>query len=226
MQARFPGFPPEARRFFRQLRRNNNRDWFLAHKDVFEQKVKLPMVGLVRALAGEVRKFAPEIETEPSKAIYRIYRDTRFSRDKSPYKTQIAASFNQRGLARHASAGLYFHISAEEVLIAGGMYMPGSAELRAVRSRTAKRPEELRKIVGGQKFRKLFGGLEGEQLKRVPAGYPADHPAADLLRYKQYLAWATHPASLAEGPGLLPAVIEHFRAMMPLVRYLNASLAR
>lgn len=127
MMKTFPGFPPEALRFLRQLKRNNNREWFRAHKEIFDLKVKVPMVEVVLALGGALQSFAPELITEPDRAIYRIYRDTRFSPDKTPYKTHIAAHFAPRGVAKHAGAGLYFHIEPSEALIAGGIYMPGSA---------------------------------------------------------------------------------------------------
>ncbi len=225
MKTEFSGFPPEALRFFRQLKRNNSRAWFLAHKEIYDQKVKLPMIGLIRALESEMSRFALEIDFDPARNVYRIYRDVRFSADKSPYKTQIAASFNPRGIPRHSGAGLYFHISAEDVLIAGGVYMPGPKELLAIRTRIASHHEELLRIVRQKEFKRLFGGLEGEQLSRAPKGFPPDHPAIDLLRYKQFLAFATLPPSLAVTPRLLPTIIRLFRAMMPLVRYLNAPLS-
>ena len=222
MRTAFSGFPPEALRFFRQLKRNNNREWFRAHKETYDTKVKLPMIGLVQSLDGELGRFAPEIAVDPARNIYRIYRDVRFSADKSPYKIWIAASFNPRGIPRQAAAGLYFHISPEEVLIAGGVYMPGPKELLAIRNHIANHYEELRKILRERDFKRLFGGLEGEQLTRAPKGFPPDHAAVDLLRYKQFLAYVTRPPALAETPKLLPTIVEIFRAVMPLVRFLNA----
>jgi len=222
MRTAFSGFPPEALRFFRQLKRNNNREWFRAHKETYDTKVKLPMIGLVQSLDGELGRFAPEIAVDPARNIYRIYRDVRFSADKSPYKIWIAASFNPRGIPRQAAAGLYFHISPEEVLIAGVVYMPGPKELLAIRNHIANDYEELRKILRERDFKRLFGGLEGEQLTRAPKGFPPDHAAVDLLRYKQFLAYVTRPPALAETPKLLPTIVEIFRAVMPLVRFLNA----
>jgi uncharacterized protein (TIGR02453 family) len=223
MRASFPGFPSEALRFFRELKRNNEREWFRANKETFDQKVKLPMMGLIMAIGTEMRRIAPEISFDP-RNIYRIYRDTRFSNDKSPYKTQIAASFNPARITRHAGAGLYFHVSPDELLVAGGVYMPGPEELRAIRRHIAANHRELRRIVSGARFKKLFGGLSGEQLKRAPQGFPLEHPAIDLLRYKQFLAWTEKPPALAESPKLLPFIVEHFRAMLPLIRFLNTPL--
>ena len=105
MSGSFAGFPAEGLHLLRQLKRHNNRPWFLKHKEIYEQKVKAPMVELVLALGSEIRSFAPELAVDPSRAIYRIYRDTRFSHDKSPYKTQIAASFPHRGVSACGGAG-------------------------------------------------------------------------------------------------------------------------
>ena len=221
----FAGFPPEALKFLSGLARNNSRDWFLAHKHVYEQRVKAPMVELVLALGGAIQSFAPELVVDPKRAIFRIYRDIRFSADKSPYKTQVAAVFIPRGFPKNEGACLYFHIDPREALIAGGIYMPSSAELRAIRQHIAEHWEELRSIVRRREFVRLFGGLEGEQLARPPKGFPPGHPAIDLLRYKQFLASVTEPASIAESPRFFPRLLECFRAMMPLIRFLNAPLA-
>jgi uncharacterized protein (TIGR02453 family) len=220
----FPGFPPEALRFLRQLKRHNDRSWFSERRETYEQRVKAFMIELVRALGRELLTYAPEMIVEPSRAIYRIYRDVRFSPDKRPYKTHIAAIFTPQGISKHAGAGLYFHIAPEEVLIAGGVYMPGSVELLAIRRHIANHYEELREILARRAFRRLFGGLEGEALSRPPKGFSATHPAIDLLRYKQFLVSASYPSRLAETSQLLPEVNRHFQVMMPLVRFLNSPL--
>jgi uncharacterized protein (TIGR02453 family) len=224
MKPSFPGFTPEALRFLRQLKRHNDRLWFSEHKETYEQDVKSPMVELVAALGREMLRYAPEMMVEPSRVIYRIYRDIRFSPDKRPYKTHIAAVFTPEGIPKHAGASFYFHVSPEEVLIAGGVYMPGSTELLAIRSYIAGHHEQLREIVSKGAFRKLFGELEGERLSRPPKGFASDHPAIDLLRYKQFLVSATHPSMLAESRELYSEINRHFQTMMPLVRFLNLPL--
>ncbi len=224
MERSFPGFPHESLQFLRQLSRNNNREWFQAHKTVFEEKVKAPMTAMVLALGGATRAFAPELIVEPRRAIYRIYRDTRFSSDKTPYKTHIAALFAPRGVPKHSGAALYFHISPEEVLIAGGVYMPGSEELKLIRRHIAARPDELRTIINDRQFKKTFGKLEGDQLTRAPREFAPDHPAIDLLRYKQYLAYVSDAPELAESHRLFPRVVSVFEAVMPLVRFINEPL--
>jgi uncharacterized protein (TIGR02453 family) len=222
----FRGFPKEALRFLRALKRNNNRDWFLAHKDTYEASVKAPMTELVTAVGGAILNFAPEMVVDPRRNIYRIHRDIRFSQDKSPYKTHVAALFWPRGLEKNACAALYFHLEPAEVLIAGGIYMPGPAEIRAIRNHIAANWEQSKSIISAPQFKKLFGGLEGEKLSRPPRGFPVDHPAIELLRYKQFLVSITSPPALAESPELFPRIVTAFAGMMPLIRFLNAPLEK
>jgi uncharacterized protein (TIGR02453 family) len=224
MTTGFAGFPKETLKFLRQLKRNNNRPWFLEHKDVYEDKVKAPMFDLVVTLGNAIQNLAPELIVDPKRSIYRIYRDIRFSADKRPYKTHVSAYFAPRGIPKGSGAGLYFHIEPKEVLAAGGVYMPDSAALRAIRQHIAAHSEDLRAILNQKNFKKLFGSLEGERLKRPPLGFPADHPAIDLLRYKQFYVAATDPPALAEGEKLFPRLLTLFAAMIPLVRFLNHPL--
>ena len=130
----FDGFSPETLRFLRQLKGNNNREWFLAHKDIYEQKVKAPMTELVLDLGQAMKQVAPELVVDPKRAIYRIYRDLRFSADKSPYKTHVAAIFVPRGIPKKTEACLYFHIEPAQVLVAGGVYMPDATTRHTGRS--------------------------------------------------------------------------------------------
>jgi uncharacterized protein (TIGR02453 family) len=222
----FRGFPPETLKFLRQLKRNNNRPWFQEHKELYETKVRQPMIDLVVALGNPMQAFAPEMSVDPKKAIYRIYRDTRFSSDKTPYKTQISAFFVPRGMSKSTAAGLYLQVDPTEVLIAGGVYMPASAELRTIRAYIAEHQQELSSILNRREFKKLFGGLQGETLSRAPLGYCPDHPAIDYLKHKHYIVWRTEPASLAESPKFFPSILISFAAMMPLVRFLNSAISR
>jgi uncharacterized protein (TIGR02453 family) len=219
----FPGFPAEGLAFFAALQRNNRREWFRPRKAIFDEKLKQPMRELVGALNSAMKSFAPDYVTDPDKAIYRIYRDTRFGKDKTPYKDHIAASFSRRG--DKASAGYYFAVSHKEVGIGGGLYMPEPEALLAIRGHLAERHEEFRKIAGARAVRQLFAAVQGEQLTRVPKGYPSDHPAADLLRLKQYLLYVELPPDLATTPALYTEVVKHFRAVTPFVEFLNAPLS-
>lgn len=226
MRSSFHGFSPEALQFFRGLARNNRREWFLPRKPFFEEKVKEPMCQLVDALNAALREFAPEYETNPDKAIFRIYRDVRFSKDKKPYKEHIAATFHRRGTEKHGHGGYYVAISHKSVAVGGGVYMPDAPQLLAIRQHISERHEEFRRILTARPVRKLLGNLEGAQLSRVPRGFAADHPAADLLRFKYYILYAELPPTLATSTTLYSAIVDRFRAMLPFLQFLTAPLAR
>ena len=218
----FTGFPKEGLDFLRGIKRNNRREWFLPRKHIFENHVKAPMVELVEALNTQLARLAPEHMNDPKRAIYRFYRDTRFSSDKSPYKDHIAAIFPRRGHDKHVSAGFYFGVSHDGVEVAGGVYMPGPAELMAIRTWLAANHESFRKVARAPE--KLMGKLQGTSLQRVPKGFSADHPAAELLKRKQWYFYTTLDVGLAETPKLVPELIKRFRAMLPVVGLLNTPL--
>lgn len=226
MRSGFPGFPAEAMKFFRALEKNNRREWFQPRKEIYEEQVKAPMLDLVAALNAEMMKYAPAYVRELEKAVYRVYRDTRFSHDKTPYKTHIAAVFTRRGFERHAGAGYYFSVSPKEIEVAGGVYMPGPEELRAIRLHLLENHEDFRRQAGARTLRAVMGELKGESLTRPPKGFPADHPAADLVRAKQWLFWAMLDPALATTPKLFGEIARRFRAMAPFIDFLNAPLER
>src|SRR5438445_3128911 len=149
----FPGFSPDAVKFLRALKRNNRRDWFQPRKEKYEALIKSPMLEFVACLNEEMARFAPAYVTPPEKAVYRIYRDTRFSPDKTPYKTHVAAIFPRRGLPKHCGAGLYFSVSPVEIAVAGGVYMPGPDQLLAIRTHLAQNHEHFTQIVKTRKLR-------------------------------------------------------------------------
>jgi uncharacterized protein (TIGR02453 family) len=210
--------------FLRALTRNNDRDWFRARKHEYDAHVRAPMVSLLAQLAVDLRSFAPELVSDPKVSLYRIYRDTRFSDDKSPLKTHVAAHFPMRGLPRGTGAGLYFEIAPQWVWMGGGIYMPTSADLRAIRAHIAETHPRLHRVVTRPAFSRLMGGVTGEQLTRVPVGYPKDHPAAEYLRFKQFLAGRERDAAFALSPGFYRELVETFRATAPLVQFLNTAL--
>jgi uncharacterized protein (TIGR02453 family) len=221
-----PRFSAETLRFLRALKRNNRRDWFNAHRDDYKAHVRQPMTAIVERLAIDVRSFAPELIASPKTSMYRIYRDTRFSENKAPYKTHIAAVFPTRGLLKHEGAGVYFHVSPDEVWIGGGMYAPAAPQLHSVREHIAANVRKLRAIVESPRFRRQVGQLEGERLQRVPRGFPKDHPAAEFLKFRQFLAGAEFPASLATSPAFYKTLLAVFREVTPLARFLNAPLLK
>lgn len=226
MPSAFAGFPEEGIKFLRALKRNNRREWFQPRKHVYEEQVKAPMLELVAALNAEMMAFAPDYVSEPSDAVFRIYRDTRFSPDKTPYKKHIAAAFKRSGFDRHAGAGLYFSVSAAEIEIAAGVYMPAPEELRAIRMHLLENHEEFRRLTADGGLRTAMGELQGDRLSRVPKGFPAEHPAADLVRYKQLLFWVLLDPQLATSPKLFDEVLTRFRVLTPFVEFLNTPLLR
>lgn len=217
----FPGFSPKVLSFFRALEKNNKREWFAPRKEFFEEQVRGPMLQLVELLNDDLRSFSADHVVEPKKAIFRIYRDTRFSKDKSPYKPHIAAQFPPGGMPRHTGAGFYFHVSHQGVVIAAGMYMPGPEDLAAVRKVIAENFPAWKKLVEAKDMRKKTGDLHGEKLTRVPKGFAADHPAAAYLRMKQWYFDVTLPPEATTKPTLRKEITARFRAMNSVVQFLN-----
>jgi uncharacterized protein (TIGR02453 family) len=224
MPAAAPRFTPATLKFLRALKRNNRREWFNAHRDDYEAHVRQPMTAIIERLAVDFRGFAPELVSSPRVSQYRIYRDTRFSENKAPYKTHVAAVFPTRGLAKHEGAGLYFHVSPGEVWVGGGMYAPQMPQLLAVREHIATNVKRLRTIVESPAFTRQVGRLEGERLQRVPRGFPKDHEAAEFLKFRQFLAGREFPPALATSPGFYRTLIAVFRRVAPLARFLNEPL--
>jgi uncharacterized protein (TIGR02453 family) len=216
--------PAETLKFLRALKRNNRREWFQPRKAQFDAQVRAPMIAIIERLAVDMRDIAPDIVVDPKTAMYRIYRDTRFSENKTPYKTHVAASFPSRGLPKHEGAGLYFHVAPEGVWVGGGMYAPQTAQLQAVREHIAANVKRLRAIVESPGFRRNIGALEGERLQRVPHGFPKDHEAAEYLKYRQFLAGLELPPNIASSPTFYATLLTVFRQVAPLARFLNEPL--
>jgi uncharacterized protein (TIGR02453 family) len=217
------GFTPPAIAFLRALKRNNNREWFKARQERYEALLREPMLAIVERLAQDFQTFAPDQIAGP-RSLYRIYRDTRFSENKAPLKTHVAAVFPRRGLEKHQGAGLYFEVAAEWVWVGGGMYAPDTSQLQAVREHIASDFTRFRSIVEAPGFRRTVGRLEGERLQRVPRGFAADHPAADYLKHRQFLAAREFPASFACSRGFYPGLLKVFRQIAPLIAFLNEPL--
>ena len=222
----FTGFPKETLRFLNALKKNNNRPWFQKHKEEYEEVVRFPMKCLIAGLAVKMADAAPEIEFSPKRSIFRIYRDVRFSKNKAPYKTNIAAYFNFRGNKGPTEApGLYVGIGPGEIYIGGGLYMPWGEQLKSIRRSIAERPAEYLAMVGAQRFKKRFGGIQGEKLSKAPLGYPKDHPMIEHLRHKQFFVGIEPAVSACYSARFLTTVADAFRDTMPLVRWLVRATA-
>jgi uncharacterized protein (TIGR02453 family) len=227
----FRGFRPAARTFLRGLRRNNDREWFLANRDRYDAEVRGPMSALVEELDVRLAGLVPEIVGDPKRSMFRIHRDVRFSNDKSPYKTNAACWFYHmdagRGVggdAAHGGAGFYFDIGPDAAWVGGGMWMPPRPTLARLRERIDEEHESLAKILRAPTL-KPFGGLSREaMLTRMPRGFDADHPAAALLRHQSFtMGREVREADLFSGR--LPDVLaREFERLVPLIRWLNGAL--
>jgi uncharacterized protein (TIGR02453 family) len=217
-------FTIKTLRFLRALKRNNDREWFRERKPRYETDVRQPMIVLLERLAIDFKSFAPDFISEPKVSLYRIYRDTRFSADKTPLKTHVAAHFPMRGMPRGEGGGLYVEIAPGWVWMGGGLYMPSPAQLHSLRSHIAGTYPRVHRLVTSPAFRKTVGSLDGERLSRVPRGYAKDHPAGHYLQFKQFLAGREFTAEFATTPAFYRELLATFRAVAPLVRFLNAGL--
>ncbi len=221
----FEGFPEDGLKFLKKLKKNNTREWFGKHKSEYEDYVKFPMQCLISTLAPQIHEFAPEIEVHPQRSMFRIYRDTRFSKDKTPYKTHVAAHFSPTG-NKMDGAGLYVHVEPGEVYLGGGYYMPSSDHLRAIRRAIDKRSEEFLAFLGGHHFKKTFGELVGDKLSRVPQGFEKNHPMSNYLRMKQFYAGVSLPENEALRQDFPKKIIEVLRIVYPLVEFINSAIGK
>ena len=225
-------FSPDTLRFLRALARHNNREWFEAHRSEYEQHVKAPMLALIDALDVRFATFAPEIVGDTKKSMFRIYRDVRFSKDKSPYKTQASCWLfhggGSRSVGRDAGdggAGFYFQIAPGKSFMGGGLWMPPRPSLLRIRDALVANPTSFTRIATDPKLAKRFGAMTDEDaLKRMPRGYDEDHPAAKWLRFQSFTVGRELTDAEAISPKL-PALLEKdFRIMLPLVRWINMTL--
>lgn len=229
---RFAGFRPAALTFLRQLKRHNDREWFKAHRQAFDEELMTPLRLLVEEMDVRCAAFAPEIVGEAKRSIFRIHRDVRFSRDKSPHKTHVSFWLTHRragygvGSETHgAGAGFYVHVEPGGSLVAGGVWMPPRDRLHLIRAQLLDDHRPLARSLAGPAFRRRFSSLSEEgMLKRLPRGVAPEHPAQRFLRYVSF----TVHASLTDAEvvdGALPQRLEKdFRLMLPLVRWLNSAL--
>ena len=216
---------PEGLKFLRGIARNNDRDWFVPRKAIFEEELKEPMLAIIRKVTEAMTTFAPSFVRPAEKSLFRIYRDTRFSNNKLPYKTHVAAWWSAQGMEKTSGAGYYFQIDAKEVIIAAGAYMPEKDQLAAIRHWLLDHHAEFRKVLQTAAVRKTFSEFEGNALTRPPKGFPSEHPALDLIRCRQWGLSTTLPAEAALEPGFAATLIRHFKLAAPVVDALNTPLA-
>jgi uncharacterized protein (TIGR02453 family) len=229
----FTGFRPEAIQFLVDLKDNNDRAWFQPRKADYERLLKEPLEALIAALGERFAAAGIPLRADPSKSPFRIYRDVRFSKDKSPYKTNLGASFpfvgdggNDGGPRSHDpnvhSGGGYFHLSPGEIYVGGGIWHPEKVWLDAFRRRVVDEPGRIRKLADEPGFKATFGSLGGDSLVRVPTGFPPDHPDVELLKLKDVTFGRRLSDNEAMSPALPDVITETFTAALPVMRYLAA----
>ncbi|HTY10448.1 MAG TPA: DUF2461 domain-containing protein [Bacteroidota bacterium] len=221
----FIGFPKKGIEFLNKLKKNNNREWFEKHKQDFESEVKLPMQSLIASLQPYFESFAPEFDVSPKRSLFRIYRDIRFSKDKTPYKTHAAAHFVLRGKPKGIEgSGFYLHIEPGSVFLGGGIYMPDSDQLKKIRRAIAGQSKEFLGIVKDKNFVRTFKGIDGDKLQRVPAGYQPDHPMAEWLKLKQFFVGVDWKEEKCYKAQFVKDVAKIFEQAMPFISFLNAAM--
>jgi len=209
--------------FFKKLAKNNNRDWFNANKDTFV-RANDNVIAVTGELISRISRFDPEIAgIDPKSCVFRIYRDVRFSKDKSPYKTNLGA-FIAPGGRKTMSPGYYFHVQPTSFFAATGKHMPDASELLKIRNAIAGNPKEFLKIVEAKKFKDRFGDLHGERLSKPPKGFAADHPAIEYLKLKSCTVAEEFTEKAALSKDYPKLLTESFKAAHPLVVFLRKAL--
>jgi uncharacterized protein (TIGR02453 family) len=216
--ATFTGFRPEAIQFLADLASNNDRAWFQPRKADYERLLKEPLEALCAALAGRFETRGIPLRADAARSPFRIYRDVRFSKDKSPYKTNVGASFPWAGEGE--GSGGYFHLAPGEVFVGGGMWHPEPARLNAFRRLVHTDPGQVHAVIDDPTFVMAFGPVSGETLARVPQGYRADHPDAGLLKLKGVVFMRRLSDADAESPDLPGTLADTLALGVPLLRLL------
>lgn len=232
VEQEFSGFSTKAFTFLKGLAEHNDREWFEARRDTYEETLRAPMKALIEEMDARLATFAPEITGTVKGSMFRIHRDVRFSRNKAPYKTNAACWFfhrDSRGTvgqdAVHGGAGMYFHLEPRACLAGGGIWMPPAPALKRVRAALDVGHEEFQSIVHAKPFKQRFGAMETEaMLKRMPRGFAMDHPAGEWLRYQSFTAGCALTQAEVTSATLPDRLEEIFRTIVPLVRWLNSAM--
>ncbi len=214
--------PKSSLDFLSQLKQNNNKPWFEENKPKYLVELN-HIETFAGALLHELSK-TDVLETQSGKrSVYRIYRDIRFSKDKTPFKAYWGGSYKRATSARRG--GYYFHIEKGNTSLIGGFWGPNAADLKRIRSEFAHDPETFKKILNSKTFKSTFGVLQGEQLKTAPKGFEKDHEAIDLLRFKQYLIIKRFTDEEVLSPQFLEQALETFQNMRPFLDYMSEVLS-
>ncbi len=208
--------------FLKRLKNNNNREWFDSHKNDFIE-AKLEFEEFVQKLIQSIVKFDKEVSPDllAKDCVFRIYKDVRFSKDKTPYKTNFGASINPGG-KKSLKAGYYFHLQPDNIFIAGGNYMPMPDQLQAIRQEIDYNGDKLEKILKSKNYSAYFNGLDEEdKLKTVPKGYDKEHKQIELLKLKSFIAYKEIEVKTIGSKDFLTYLVNGYKAMMPLNQFLR-----
>ncbi len=222
----FTGFPEDFFRFLEELKQNNNREWFAAHKPRYYESVVNPMCEFIVAVGPKLRVISPHYRVDPRPhggSMFRIYRDTRFSKDKTPYKTHAACHFrHEAGRDAHAP-GFYAHFDTEGLHFGGGVWLPPSGHLAAIRDAIVENPDAWSKIRNAKGVRER-GGIGGDALLKAPRGFDAKHRHIEDIRRKSFFVMEHAPTELATTPTLVNNVAAAFRASSRLNQFITQAL--
>lgn len=207
-----------------QLKKHNEREWFNERKATFEAELQLPWLDVIEAVNAAFAGFAPEYARPARKVAMRIYRDIRFSPNKNPYKTNVAAWWSTTTVERTSGGGFYAQAGPDGVVVAAGVYQPMPAQLLLIRRHLQEHHVEFRKMLQGKKLRELLPDFDGNSLKRMPKGFAADDAAGDVLMHRQWAMSVRLPAEVALGPGLVREITNRFKVAAPVVALVNAPL--
>ncbi|MGI9458209.1 MAG: DUF2461 domain-containing protein [Aeoliella sp.] len=218
----FTGFPLGLLHFLEELTRHNNKKWFDSNRERYERELREPALAFIAAMEKPLKKISPHFMAVPKKvggSLMRIHRDTRFSKDKTPYKTNVGIQFrHELGKDVHAP-GFYFHIDTEQVFLGAGMWHPESVALADIRQTIDEYPRDWRKARDAKPFRAQFD-LAGDSLKRPPRGYAQEHPLIVDLKRKDHIAIANLDHDLLFDASLIRTVCDAFKTTRPYVRFL------
>ena len=215
-------FTTETFRFLKDLKKNNDREWFTANKKRYEQHLKDPSLRIIASLAPELKKISPHFMATP-RSLFRIHRDVRFSKDKSPYKTHVGLHFrHDRSKDAHAP-GYYLHVEPGGAFLGVGIWHPDGSALRAIREHIVEEPKAWKSATRAKAFTTGFN-LAGDRLKRPPKDFDAEHPLIEDLKWKDYIGVANLPDSFVTDPKLPKALAKEFKTGTPFMRFLCEAL--
>jgi len=227
MAASFPGFPAELFKFLKLLKENNNREWFNDNKPQYKEYIVEPVCDFISVLRPRLEKISKYYVADSRAhggSMFRIYRDTRFARDKRPYKEHVGCQFRHvAGKDAHAP-GFYIHIEPGNIRIGGGVWRPPNPVLQQIRSRIVEKPDAWKKIISNPTFRKRFVSVDGEQLQRPPKGFTKDDPYLEDLKRKSFFIMQQHEDNTLLQPGIVSEVERVFKSASPLMEFLTLAV--